>query len=59
MKDKSFGQIAFETYCESVNFVTYDNKPIPKWDSLSTQVKQAWEDAANEAIKAYAVKYIL
>lgn len=41
-----YGQIAFDAYCESVNFVTYDNKPIPKWDSLSAQVKQAWEDAA-------------
>lgn len=50
-----YGQIAFEAYCESINFVTYDNKPIPKWECLSAQIKQAWEDAANEAIKAYAL----
>ena len=46
MNDISFGQIAFEAYCESINFVTYDNKPIPKWEALSAQIKQAWEDAA-------------
>ena len=56
MNDISFGQLAFEAYCKSVNFVTFDNKPIPKWEALSAQIKQAWEDAANEAIKVYAVE---
>ena len=59
MKEKSFGQFAFEAYCKSVNFITYDNKPIPKWESLSAQIKQAWEEAANEVIKAYAIEYVL
>lgn len=54
-----YGQIAFEAYCESVNFATYDNKPIPKWESLSAQIKQAWEEAASEVIKAYAIEYVL
>ena len=51
-----YGQIAFETYCESVNFVTYDNKPIPKWDSLSVQVKQAWENVA-KAVEVEVIKW--
>lgn len=55
----NYGQIAFEAYCDSVGNKTYDNKPIPKWEDLTEQIKQAWNNAANEAIKAYAVEYVL
>lgn len=54
-----YGQIAFEAYCASVDNKTYDAKPIPKWEDLKEEIKQAWNKAANEAIKAYAIEYVL
>ena len=50
-----YGQIAFDAYFKSVNFVSYDIKPIAKWESLSAQIRKAWEEAA----KAVEIEVLL
>lgn len=46
---KSLGQIAFEAYKDWVSGQTYDNKPIPAWDSLTPRIRDAWEAGAAAA----------
>lgn len=44
--EKTPGQINFEAYAASVGGRTYDNKPIPAWEALSSAVREAWEEGA-------------
>lgn len=44
--NKTLGRIAFEAYAKSKQGVTYDNKPIPEWGNLGSDVQIAWEAAA-------------
>lgn len=55
----NYGEIAFNAYCATVQNKTYDNKPIPDWDDLKEEIKQAWCNAANAAVTAYALEYVL
>ena len=46
----SFGKIAFEAYKKAKQGATYDAKPIPDWEILGNDVRDAWEVAARAAI---------
>ena len=46
----SFGKIAFEAYKNAKQGATYDAKPIPDWENLGNDVRDAWEVAARAAI---------
>ena len=43
----TLGHIAFNAYKEAKQGTTYDAKPIPMWDVLGDDVRQAWEAAAS------------
>ncbi len=55
----TLGRIAFEAYGETANWITFDGRPMPRWDELSiTEVGQEtqrrWQvaaDAVKEAIE--------
>lgn len=53
LSEKTYGQIAFEAYCENRKNTTYDNKPIPSWDDLKPEIKEAWEVSAIKVIHNY------
>lgn len=55
-KIMELGRIAFEAYVSAVNGVTYDNKPIPKWDDLPDHVKKGWGAAGLAATTAIDVR---
>jgi hypothetical protein len=46
----TLGHIAFNAYKEAKQGRTYDAKPIPAWDAVGDDVRQAWEAAA-DAVK--------
>lgn len=48
----TIGQIAFEAYSKAKQGKTYDDKPIPHWNDVSADVRQAWESAARAVAKA-------
>lgn len=48
----TIGQIAFEAYSKAKQGKTYDDKPIPHWNDVGQEVKQAWEAAARAVAKA-------
>lgn len=53
MKFKPYGQIAYEAYCEfSGNKSLVNGSPLPKWDDVKTEIKQAWTKAALAVIEA-------
>ena len=43
--EKTFGQIAFEAYSESVGGKTWDGKEIPPYEDLPDPIKTAWGDS--------------
>lgn len=42
----TMGQLAFEAYNASKGGVTFDGRPIPKWEALGEDVRTAWSAAA-------------
>lgn len=48
----SLGQIAFEAYSKAKRGKTYDDKPIPHWDDLNEDVREAWGAAAQAVRRA-------
>ena len=53
LDEKTYGQIAFEAYCENRKNTTYDDKPIPSWDELKPDIKEAWGIATVKAISQF------
>jgi len=51
--NKPYGRIAFESYTVTKKGKTYDNKPIPEWEQLSSDVRAAWQGAAEDVIREY------
>ena len=51
MNDKTYGQIAFEAYSKERSGKTYDEKPIPTWEELKPEIKQAWNTAGEAVLK--------
>ena len=43
------GRRAFEAYNVSVGGLTWDGKPIPGWDAITTKIREAWCVAAETA----------
>lgn len=44
------GQEAFATYSFAVSGLTWDGKPIPKWEELTDKIRLAWVMAANAVL---------
>ena len=49
----TYGQIAFEAYKKSKQGTTYDAKPIPEWQDLGNEVRDAWDEAAKAVRKLH------
>lgn len=45
------GKISFEAYSKSVGGVSYDGKPIPRWDELTSPVRNAWTAGGNAVLE--------
>lgn len=44
----NFGKVAYDAYCESTGGVSLiSGAKLPGWDELKTEIKTAWEAAAN------------
>lgn len=46
MQNKSLGWLAFDAYSQARAGKTYDDKPIPRWEELDQEIRDAWEVAA-------------
>jgi len=44
---KSYAQVGYEAYGDSVEWKNYMGVPMPQWEVLSDKVKVAWAVAAN------------
>lgn len=48
--DLTLGQVNFDAYRAKKQGHTYDAKPIPSWEAVGDDVREAWEAAA-QAVK--------
>lgn len=46
----SDGQTAFEAYCAARQGTTYAGDPMPGWETMPEDIRQAWEAAAKAVI---------
>lgn len=45
----SLGQVAYEAYCESVDWKSVAGVDLPSWDNQTVRLRAAW-DAAGQAV---------
>lgn len=58
MEPKSFGQIAYEAYCESTDWKSLiSGATLPHWDELKTEIRASWTIAANAVVLSYQNTY--
>lgn len=46
----SLGRTAFEAYRDNVQGVTYNGRPIPPWDEIAPETREAWTWSAMATI---------
>ena len=48
VKDGEFlGKSAYEIYADTVGGVSFDGKPLRKWEEMPEKIREAWEESAN------------
>jgi hypothetical protein len=40
--DLERGILGYVAYCRRVDFVTWDGRPVPRWEQLTDKIRQAW-----------------
>lgn len=43
---KTLGQVGYEAYAESTGGLTWDLRPMPKWEEITEKIRKAWNAAA-------------
>lgn len=49
----TYGEIAYDAYCEAVGGKTWDDRDIPAWKDLTDKIRAAWEAGAEAAISTH------
>ena len=50
---RSYGQIAYERYCEIQGWKSYHGEDLPQWADLREDIRKAWGHAALAAVDSY------
>lgn len=59
MENKSFGQISYEAYANFSNYKSLaTGSPIPTWNLLKDEIREAWE-VAGQTLITYYEDYLL
>lgn len=53
---KTYGQIAYEAYCEARSWKSFGGEPLPQWETVILEIQAAWEVAAREVVKVAAIR---
>ena len=48
-----YAKIAYEAYAEHQGWKNYQGNPIPTWDAVRQDIKDAWTHAVDTVINAY------
>ena len=51
LSDNELGKLNFDAYAKSKGGLTYDKKPIPRWEEVGSEVQTGWIEGAL-AVKA-------
>jgi len=47
--EDEMGRLAYNTYCESVGWTSFDGDPLPEYNALQLSIRTAWV-AASRAV---------
>ena len=47
---RSRGEAAYDAYCGTRNWLSFDGKPLPKWPEVKPEIQESWEVAATAAL---------
>lgn len=42
---EELGQVAYNAYGVSRNWLAYDGRPIPRWEEMGEPIREAWREA--------------
>jgi hypothetical protein len=45
------GETAYKAYGQVTGGLNYQGQPMPEWDALPLKIRQAWEAAAEAAVR--------
>jgi pSer/pThr/pTyr-binding forkhead associated (FHA) protein len=48
-----YARVAYEAYAEHQQWKNYQDMPIPTWDGVRQDIKDAWGAATNAVLDAY------
>ena len=40
------GKVAYEAYCETRQWKSFNGDPLPRWDNVRPDIKEGWQVAA-------------
>ena len=55
-QDENYGQSAYETYCETRGWKSFDGKPLPQWRQQSEALREAWIAAAGAVLNEHRIQ---
>lgn len=51
MKNKLLAQIAYEAYAAHQDWKNYAGNPIPDWEQVRNDIKEAWQAAVDAVLE--------
>jgi hypothetical protein len=54
MPDENLGRLAYKAYGGVTDFKNFQGDPMPEWDALPAKIREAWQAAAEAALKSEA-----
>ena len=51
--ERAPAQVAYEAYCQSAHWRSYDGKPLPAWDAVRPDIKGHWAAAAMAILQPF------
>lgn len=56
MASITLAQVAYEAYAEHQQWVNYQGTPIPPWEGVREDIKDAWATAVSKVLEVCEVK---
>lgn len=54
---EKYGEIAYNAYCETRDWKSYNGDPLPKWPDVREDIKHGWKKATSKVIGAYVTDF--
>lgn len=54
--EEVYGKTNYAAYCEVVGNRTWDDRPCPTWDQLTSKIRAAWCGSADKVVQRFVTE---